>query len=345
MSLGIKELSTCTPPGFEGPEKRLEVDFKINSKSSTLRSISKEKWQEMLDLAKCTIISSKRNAYFDSYVLSESSLFVYPYKVMVKTCGTTTLLFCIPKLLEIAKSVNLVVDFVTFSRKNLLYPHQQAYPHTHWNDEVDFLNKFFEGTAYVLGPLTQEHYYLYLADYRDGTGEPEHTLEIMMHNLNRHAAKQFYKKEGTAVDAKFPGIIDLIPGSDTDEYNFEPCGYSMNGLFENSLSTIHVTPEPQCSYASYETNLSLPCYSQLISQVLDIFKPDNFTISLFTESKGQIKHQLRHDLEFEGYSLKHQTVSQLEGHCSILLCNYESASSPKRAKRKRAKIPPSVLGF
>jgi len=84
--------------GFEGPEKRLELDFRPNpERPEGLRGIDKELWQEMLNLAKCTIISHTKNEYFDAFVLSESSLFVYPTKVLLKTCGTTTLLKCIPK--------------------------------------------------------------------------------------------------------------------------------------------------------------------------------------------------------------------------------------------------------
>ncbi len=105
--------------GFEGPEKRLEVIFKPTTHRSPaqgLRLINKEQWQEMLTLAKCTILNHTKNECFDAFVLSESSLFVYPTKIMIKTCGTTTLLNCISKLMEFASNFELEVETLIYSR-------------------------------------------------------------------------------------------------------------------------------------------------------------------------------------------------------------------------------------
>lgn len=48
------------------------------------------------------------------------------------------------------------------------------------------------------------------------------------------------------------GIGALLAAHDIDEFVFEPCGYSMNGLMGGAFSTIHITPEAACSYASVE---------------------------------------------------------------------------------------------
>lgn len=82
-------------PGFEGFEKRLEVEFSAASaacSSRGLRDMPREKIDELLTLAECTIVSQLSNELFDSYVLSESSLFIHPFKMVIKTCGTTALL-------------------------------------------------------------------------------------------------------------------------------------------------------------------------------------------------------------------------------------------------------------
>lgn len=48
------------------------------------------------------------------------------------------------------------------------------------------------------------------------------------------------------------GISSLLPNAKIDDYVFEPCGYSMNGLEGDGFSTIHITPEEAFSYASLE---------------------------------------------------------------------------------------------
>jgi len=293
----------------------------------------------MLKFAKCTIISTTSNDHFDSFVLSESSLFVYPYKVMLKTCGTTTLLKVIPKLLEYATSLDLEVELVMYSRKNFLFPSLQVFPHTDWRLELDYLDEHFDGASYILGPLTQDHWYLYLADYSDASDPQtsnEHTLEVMMHNLDPTAASTFYRKEGTADQDKFPGIADLIPRQQTDEFNFSPCGYSMNGLRDDVYSTIHVTPEPHCSYASFETNIKLPSYKKLISHVFSIFKPGTVTLTLFSEQANPVPHKSAIDLEIPGYVLVYKTSSELGSHRDVVLCNYESIefNSTKQHKKR-----------
>jgi S-adenosylmethionine decarboxylase len=125
---------TC---GFEGAEKKIEVEFKPDpSGVYTLRSIPQSRWETILDLIHCQIVSSTKNEHLDSYVLSESSLFVYPHKTILKTCGTTTLLACMDALLELAKEYNLEPDFFWYARKNFKYPEKQLAPHTSFDDEV-----------------------------------------------------------------------------------------------------------------------------------------------------------------------------------------------------------------
>lgn len=337
--------------GFEGPEKRLEIDFKPNpNRPRGLRCLDREQITELLDLARCTIVSSTSNEYFDSYVLSESSLFIFPFKLLIKTCGTTTLLNTIPKLLEFAGILDLSIELVMYSRKNFLFPHKQMYPHLNWTDEVDFLNRIFDGTAYVLGPLSQSHWYLYLADYSEHRGSSdsrEITMEVMMHDLDRTAASKFYRREGMTDDTKFPGVADLLPGSETDEFNFTPCGYSMNGLFGEAYYTIHVTPEPHCSYASFETNVTLSSYSKLLSSVCEIFKPGSFTVTLFNEN-GTVHHEYcrQEDLELiiPGYTLKHRTFCELEGCIDVTLCNFKAINSAAgKMKRMPPKLPLQLL--
>ena len=45
--------------------------------------------------------------------------------------------------------------------------------------------------------------------------------------------------------------------------------------------TIHITPEPEFSYVSFESNIPLASYLDVIQRVLDTFLPGKFILTIF----------------------------------------------------------------
>ncbi|KAF9905694.1 spermidine resistance protein [Linnemannia zychae] len=198
------------PGSFEGPEKLLEIHFAprmqdvqhirtpLNNKPSFshgneqqqeidnqqdrygLRIIPKATWEEMLDIVQCKVLhSTHTHPSVDAYVLSESSFFVFPHKLILKTCGTTTLLMALPKILELAQEwcgllyspsfsndeqVQQLQPYrVFYSRKKFLFPEKQVHVHREWKDEVEFLDRHFNnGAAYTIGKVNGDHWCLYV---------------------------------------------------------------------------------------------------------------------------------------------------------------------------------------
>lgn len=61
----------------------------------------------------------------------------------------------------------------------------------------------------------------------------------------------------------------------------------MNGVSKNGCyMTIHITPELEFSYVSFETNLPSSSYRELIDRVLDTFRPGNFVITVFANQSS-----------------------------------------------------------
>jgi S-adenosylmethionine decarboxylase len=175
-------------PGFEGVEKVLEIDFAPGlGEANGLRDIPRADWDAVLTDAKCTILARLSSGDVDSYVLSESSLFVYPRKLVLKTCGTTTLLMCLPRLLELTQRLSLRVEWVAYTRKDFQFPAAQKYPHRGPKEEITYLKELFpEGSAFLMGPVTGDHWLVFVADYVDrATTEcVDRTLDMMMFGID-----------------------------------------------------------------------------------------------------------------------------------------------------------------
>lgn len=91
------------------------------------------------------------------------------------------------------------------------------------------------------------------------------------------------------------GISNILPGSDICDFQFDPCGYSMNAIEGPAMSTIHVTPEDGFSYASFEAMGYDPGavnMNQLIARVLACFQPREISVAIHS------------DLPSEGYLLE-----------------------------------------
>jgi len=321
--------------GFEGPEKKLEIRFRpVKDNAIGLRQFSQSKWQDVLNAVNCTIISTTVNDHFSSFVLSESSLFVYPYQVLLKTCGTTTLLLSLPGMEKLAESIGSEIELITFARKSLNFPERQLYPHNSFDDEVNYLNKYFKGQGYTLGECIQkDQWFLYIADFRSADrieSAHQQVFEVMMHDLDHDVMQNFYYKEGVTakMTTQASGISTLLPGSVIDDFQFEPCGYSMNGLLNEWYWTIHITPEPHCSYVSFETNAPMNTYSRLLRKVLNVFKPGRATITVLADAGAPCGDPAdTFDPHIQGYTVGSHTQQTVSSHSCVVACNIVTTQS------------------
>ncbi|XP_044487974.1 S-adenosylmethionine decarboxylase proenzyme [Mangifera indica] len=324
--------------GFEGYEKRLEIAFFepsifVDPEGKGLRYLSKDQLDEILAPAECTIVSSLSNDHVDSYVLSESSLFVYPYKIIIKTCGTTKLLLSIPPILKLAETLSLEVQSVRYTRGSFIFPGNQSYPHRNFSEEVVVLDSYFgklgSGShAYVIGGLYKPqklHVYSASADLVISC-DPVYTLEMSMTGLHRERASVFYQTQSGSVGTMTinSGIRKILPYSKICDFEFDPCGYSMNSIEGAAVSTIHVTPEDGFSYASFETvgyNLKEVNLGELVERVLACFQPNDFSISVHAEVAGKFLEQ---DclLDVKGYCCEESGLEELGMGSSVVFQKY-----------------------
>merc|ERR1712127_114004 len=124
-----------------------------------------------------------------------------------------------------------------------------------------------------------------------------------MYGLAPTACSHFFSSEpegsvaGAATMTQNSGlgkVAALIDG-EVDDYLFAHCGYSCNIHSKSgAYAMVHVTPQEECSYASFETNFGSARSSlgqekvsttlgALVNQVLEVFQPSNFTITLFSD--------------------------------------------------------------
>lgn len=349
---------------FEGTEKRIEIDF-VTSDGRGLRDAQRSDWDEVVKLSGTQVLKHKSTDAFESFVLSESSLIVYPFKVILKTCGRTVPIEAIPYILKLARRLGTRVEWLAYSRKNFLQPMSQPAQHSSFDKEIKRCQALCGlGHAYILGPVTGDHWLLYSADFIpvDGRTRYDVTLDLMMYELPSDVRLNFYETHAGNADgmtkASGLGALATSLGGVVEAESFEPCGYSCNAHLGDAYFMVHVTPEESCSYASFETNLGGESLSgvsgyhqppkahgvngvdlkQVLRQVLDMFRPGKFTLTMTADEGWSGNDRMRAFDEVAAmgcYKQKASTQYQLENDYMVAVGNYVYRTEP-HSKRPRA---------
>ena len=310
--------------GFEGCEKRLLVMFEG---CGDLRDIPKTKWISILKHAQCSILSTITNKECIAHLLSESSLFIFERMIMIKTCGTTTLLLIIPILIKECNASNLF-----YSRSDFMFPRNQPLMHRTFGAEQNYLNEHFEnGNGLTLGTRDKAKWHCYHLKNAQYVEKKSKSLEIVLFDLDTECMKQYFAKNIASKSELDSSVICgcCVPsGALTDSHCFEPCGYSLNALLDSNYWTIHVTPEENASFVSFESNFNYGEYTDVITKVVEFFRPKRFgfAINSYADKNEEINVG---SWQFNGFDLSESESYEFTKIHSITWSNYRKMHKPK----------------
>ncbi|KAL8515435.1 hypothetical protein ACS0TY_014216 [Phlomoides rotata] len=334
--------------GFEGFEKRLELHFSGDDPAAVkgLRRLDFFSLEKVLHAVQCSVVSAVGNKYFDSYVLSESSLFVYPTKIIIKTCGTTQLLKSVRPLVDHAITMGLTVCGCRYTRGSFIFPDAQPYPYTSFKDEVLYLEENLPSNlsckkAAVMNSKSCYKWHVFTACdeertlvMEDAHAEDLYTVEICMTELDRVQAKKFFRRfdDGRTGDSagkemtEVTGIQDVNCNALICDYAFDPCGYSMNGIDGNRYSTVHVTPEDGFSYASFECVGSVyddrEEFFEVLQKVVKIFRPAVLSVSTTCAAGDEVWRGVAKAIEPLGLRLRSRAADEFPNAGAVVFQSF-----------------------
>lgn len=271
---------------FEGSEKKAEIVLSNHN----LFEKDESYWSEVVDECEAKILSQIKTDNLHAYLLSESSLFIWKDRILLITCGTTTLVHAVRKITK-DFSINNIQSLI-FQRKNEYCGQMQK---TSFFDDKRILDEVHQGKGLRLGNFHEHHLFLFHLKKPYSPLPEDWTNEILTYGLKKSASDFL-----TTPNLKAQQIRDFFkfehyfPEFILDDYVFEPYGYSINGIHGDDYFTIHVTPQNCHSYVSFETTLP---YDQIengfLKHFLETLSPESFDLIRYSPSAmrpSQIKN-------------------------------------------------------
>lgn len=263
---------------FEGSEKKVELIVKAGSPS--LRQLGREFWSSIVAKCRAQILSTISNDHLDAYLLSESSLFVWDDRFLMITCGRTVL---VNSLLEFIKVYDeKLVECLIFQRKNEYDSREQI---TSFLEDISKIRATFSGSALRFGKLDGHYNYLFHLDKEYLPTNDDLTAELLMYHIEGEGADYLRSTHQTVEGVReLLGLEKLLPKAKFDDYLFDPFGYSMNAILGDRYLTMHITPQEESSYVSFETDLDVEqVYADIIPHLIRTLDPGSFDLVTFNQ--------------------------------------------------------------
>ncbi|MFT6900269.1 MAG: S-adenosylmethionine decarboxylase [Colwellia sp.] len=266
---------------FEGSVKKAEI--LIDGKQlSLLIDIDDDFWSELVNCSRAHILSSIQNKYCKAFLLSESSLFVWQDRILILTCGETQLVKAVEFFIQ--KLGKEMIKQITYQRKNEYFANAQP---SCFGDDIKLINQYLPGKAYRFGEMDSHHNYVFHLDNDFIADTDDITYELLAYQISEQASKHLTQANLSAQEIRdFLCIDKILPGFIIDDFVFSPYGYSLNALNEQQYLTIHVTPQIDSSYISFESNIDL---LTLAPTLLEILAPKSFDLMSFNEQAFEEK--------------------------------------------------------
>ncbi|WP_394203489.1 adenosylmethionine decarboxylase [Shewanella waksmanii] len=258
---------------FEGSEKIIDVSLQAGARG--LRERPLVFWQTLVASCGAEILSVEHHDTCIAFILSESSLFVWDHRVRMLTCGETSLSPCLIKLIETLGQSQVAV--ASYQRKNE-YRYQASL--ASFDQELSLLRQVIDGKGYRVGHIDSHHHYLFLAYGDNHHGAAPATYELLMHHLDADVTERLRQSSITKLQVRtLLNFQTLLPEFTLDDHLFTPFGYSVNGVYQQEYFTVHITPQVNHSYVSFETNIMSPQkLKQLTAAMLSLFKPESWDV-------------------------------------------------------------------
>lgn len=256
---------------YEGSEKRLEITCTLN-----LLEFSDSFWQAMVKQAGACILSHIENKQVKAFLLSESSLFVWKHKLLLITCGETHLL---QASLYFQKEVKRSeITSLLFQRHQAYFPEKQK---SSFMQDSLHLQKQLKGDSLHWSENYCGDIFLF------GNNQQSNATKniLMLHDLRGSFFEMLQRGKVHAKEvASQLQLASHFNNFNIDQYSFEPKGYSLNAIDAERYFTLHITPEKQSSYISFESNLSETEVERFYTNLLSLFKPQRVYLMTFTSS-------------------------------------------------------------